>query len=91
MATTAVLLKIDDKNIVSAIEQAAEKLDGAEGELALDFSSVRRVQPSALAALEKLASIAESKTVKVGLRGVNVDVYKVLKLSKLTGRFTFVN
>ena len=35
--------------------------------------------------------MADAKTVKVVLRGVNVDVYKVLKLVKLTPRFSFVN
>ena len=35
-------------------------------------------------------SIADEKGVKVVLRGVNVDVYKVLKLVKLASRFSFL-
>jgi hypothetical protein len=38
-----------------------------------------------------LARVADEKAVKVALRGVNVDVYKVLKLVKLTRRFSFVS
>ena len=30
------------------------------------------------------------KAVKVGLRGVNVEIYKVLKLVKLASRFSFL-
>ena len=54
-----------------------------EGEAILDFSSVRRIDPSALQAMEEFVRIADDKAVKVVLRGVNVDVYKVLKLVKL--------
>jgi hypothetical protein len=41
--------------------------------------------------MEELAQLASEKNVKVALRSVNVDVYKVLKLVKLTRRFSFVN
>jgi hypothetical protein len=34
-----------------------------------------------------LAKVAEEKSVKVALSGVNVDVYKVLKLVKLRWHF----
>jgi hypothetical protein len=40
--------------------------------------------------MEKLAGVADDKAVKVVLRGVNVDVYKVLKLVNLTPRFSFL-
>ena len=91
MATIAVWLKIDEENVVQALQEAGEKLDSVEGEVALDFSSVRRIDPSALRALEEFAGVADSKGVKVVLRGVNVGVYKVLKLVKLTSRFSFVS
>ncbi len=87
----ALFLNIDETRMVPAIREAGEKLDGTEGEVVLDFSSVRRIDSSALRAMEELARIADEKTLKVALRGVNVDVYKVLKLMKLTGRFSFVN
>ena len=71
------------------IEQALAKLDGAGGEVVLDFSSVRRIDPSAIEAMERLAGAADDRAVKVAVRGVHVDVYKVLKLVNLTPRFSF--
>ena len=41
--------------------------------------------------MEEFAGIADNKGVKVVLRGVNVDVYRVFKLVKLASRFSFVN
>jgi len=87
----AVSLSIDETCLVQSLREAGNKLDGTEGEAVLDFSSVRRIDPSALLAIEAFAGIADKKGVKVVLRGVNIDVYKVLKLMKLTSRFSFVN
>jgi len=84
----AVWLKVDEERFVQALHEAEEKLDNVEGEVALDFSSVRRIDPGALRAIEEFADIADDKGVKVVLRGVNVDVYKVLKLVKLESRFS---
>jgi len=91
MAMIAVWLKIDEESIVRALQEAGEKLDSVEGEVALDFSSVRRIDPSAVRALEEFAGRADGKGVRVVLRGVNVGVYKVLKLVKLASRFSFVS
>jgi anti-anti-sigma regulatory factor len=91
MAMTAVFLNIDGARVVAALREAGEKLDGIEGEAILDFSSVFRIDSGSVGALEELARVADEKNVKVVLRGVNVDVYKVLKLRKLTRRFSFVN
>ena len=91
MAMIAVFLNIDEERIVAALQEAGGNLDRTQGEAVLDFSSVRRVDSSGLRALEEFARIADEKAVKVVLRGVNVDVYKVLKLIKLTQRFSFVN
>lgn len=74
----------------SWLQEALEKLASAEGEIVLDFSSVRRVDPGALRVMEKLAGAAGDKAVKVVLRGVNVDVYKALKLIRLAPRFSFL-
>ena len=90
MAMISVLLKIDEERVVDALREAADKLDSSDGEVVLDFSSVRKIAPSAIQALENLASVANNKSVKVVLRGVNVDVYKVLKLVKLASRFSFL-
>lgn len=91
MAMITVFLNIDGERVVPALQEAGEKLDGGEGEAVLDFSSVRRIDSRALRAMEEFAHTAETKGVKVALRGVNVDVYKVLKLVKLTRQFAFVN
>jgi anti-anti-sigma regulatory factor len=73
------------------LQAAGERLDNVDGEVVLDFSSVRRIDASDLRALEDFVKQAEEKGVKVGLRGVNVNVYKVFKLVNLASRFSFVN
>lgn len=91
MAMIAVWLKVEEERVVQALQEASEKLDGIEGEVTLDLSSVRRIDPSEVRAMAEFAGMAEDKSVKVVLRGVNVDVYKVLKLVKLASRFSFVS
>jgi anti-anti-sigma regulatory factor len=91
MAMIAAWLKIDEERVVQELQEAAEKLDSTEDEVVLDFSSVRRIDPSVLRAMEEFAGKADNKGVKVVLRGVNVDVYRVLTLVRLTSRFSFVN
>ncbi len=90
MTTSAEWLQIDGERVVPALQAAGETLDSTKGDVVLDFSSVRRIDPSGLRAMEKLAGAADEKAVKVVLRGVNVDIYKVLKLVKLTSRFSFL-
>jgi anti-anti-sigma regulatory factor len=89
MAVIAEWFKIDEERVVQALQEAREKLDSTEGELVLDFSSVRRIDPSALRAMEELAASSDDKAVKLVLRGLNVDIYKVLKLVRLASRFSF--
>jgi anti-anti-sigma regulatory factor len=91
MGMTPVFRNIDEQNVAEGLRQAAGTIDRAEGEACLDLSSVCRVDSSALQAMEELVRVADEKGVKVILRGVNVDVYKVLKLTNLTRRFSFVN
>jgi anti-anti-sigma regulatory factor len=91
MAMIAVWLKIDEKRVAQALQEAEEKLDSVDGEMALDLSSVRRIDPNALRAMEEFADIADTKGVKVVLRGVDVGIYKVLKLVNLASRFSFVS
>ncbi len=89
MATLAVWLKLDEDEFVRDLQQACEKLHGANGQVVLDLSSVQRVSPAAVAALEKFAARADEKGVRIVLRGASVQVYKVLKLMKLSQRFSF--
>jgi anti-anti-sigma regulatory factor len=91
MAMIAEWLKIDEERVVQGVQEAGEKLNSVEGEVALDFSTVLRLDASALEAMEALVGIADNKGVKVMLRGVHVGVYRVLKLVKLAARFSFVS
>lgn len=91
MSAIALFLNIDEKRIVPALQEAASSLDCAQGEAVLDFASIRRIDAAALRALEDFVRAADDKCITVALRGVNVDVYKVLKLVKLAQRFSFVN
>jgi anti-anti-sigma regulatory factor len=91
MAMTSVWLNVGEKGLVPALQDAMEKLDSAEGEVVLDFSSVRRIDGKAVRAMEELAQKADEKAVKIVLRGVNVDVYKVLTLVKLAPQFSFAS
>jgi len=91
MAMSAVWTKIDEQSVVLSLRDAIDELDGADGDLTLDFSSVPRVDTTVIRTLEELATRAEDKKIKIVLRGVNVDVYKVLKLMKLGHRFSFIN
>ena len=91
MTMIALWLKIDEKHVVEALQEAGEKLDTAERKVVLDFSSVQRIDPRAVRGIEEFARLAGDKGVEVTLRGVNTDVYKVLKLLKLASLFSFVN
>ena len=91
MPMIAVFLNIDEKRVVLDLREAGKNLDCTQGEAVLDFSSVRRIDSTALQALDEFARIADDKAVKIVLRSVNVDVYKVLKLVRLAHRFSFVN
>ena len=89
MSTIAELFKIDGSRVAECIHEAHMQLDAAHDQTVLDFTSVPRITPQDLRAMEELIDRAENQSVKVVLCGVNVDIYKVLKLVKLTPRFSF--
>jgi len=91
MSMITVWLNVDGKSAATVLEETTERLSEAEGEIILDFVSLCRIDSPALQAIERLASKAAEKAIKIVLRDVNVDVYKVLKLTKLAARFSFVN
>ena len=82
-------MTIENEHVAADLRGIIEHLDGAE--VVLDFSAVRRLDAEALQTLEGLAGAATSKGVTLVLKGVQVDVYRVLMLARLTPRFTFVN
>lgn len=90
MTSDGPCLKVDGE--LSRILQAAvERLDGAHGELVLDFSAVGKVDAGALQVMKELADLADDKGIRVVLGGVRLDIYKVLKLMKLAPRFSFAD
>jgi len=89
--TIALLRKVDNESVASILREVEKSLKRAQGELVIDFSSVARLDGVALSSLAEFASKADTASVKVILRGVNVDVFKVLVLMKLNSRFSFVN
>lgn len=89
MPRIAEIHKIDADHPARSIGAVREKLDGEHAEAVLDFVSVQRIDPAALREMEDLASFAELRADKIWLLHVNVEIYKVLKLAKLSGRFNF--
>lgn len=90
MSTIAELFKVDGDRVAECIHEAHMQLDTARDRTILDFSAVLRLAPQDLRAMEELVERAENQSVKIVLCGVNVDIYKVLKLVKLAARFSFV-
>ena len=86
------MIQVDPNGVVHTLKhEAVAGLNGAGGEVVLDFSSVLRIDPGAVKAMEELADLADAGSAKVVLRAVNIDIYKVLKLLKLTQRFSFLS
>ena len=90
MTTVGVELKIDGERAAECLQDACEEIGNFQGEMVLDFSSVRRIDTKAVRALEELASLAQGKGLTIALRGANVEIYKVLKLMKLAAKFRFL-
>lgn len=90
MPTNPVWPIADSDSVARAFEDAAGSLDSVDGEVTFELSAVPRVDARGLRAMETLAKAAQERKVKVALHGVNVGVYKALKLMGLTRSFQFV-
>ncbi len=88
---TIAWLKVDGGHVARDFHEACERLHTTDEDVVLDLSSVSRLDPEAVRSIERFAARAQEKAIKVALRGVNVEVYKVLKLMNLSPHFTFVN
>ena len=88
--TTSTCLLVDRDCPLQTLQEAATAI-GTGGELLFDFSAVERIDAKVLIAIEDLAERAEQAEVAVVFRGVNVKVYKVLKLVRLASKFSFVS
>jgi anti-anti-sigma regulatory factor len=89
--TTSTGLLVNSESPLQTLKEAIAMIATAGGELVLDFSAVQHIDPQALVALQELAQAAERAKLAVVLRGVNVKVYKVLKLARLASQFSFSN
>ena len=89
MARDAAWLSVEADGVDDALRQARRRLENAQNELVLDFASVRRIDSSALRALDELTDAASGKGIQLVLNKVSVDIYKVLKLMGLTSRLSF--
>jgi anti-anti-sigma regulatory factor len=91
MSKIAEIHKIDAQHVAESLRTVRTKLDGVQVETVLDFTSVLRIDPPALREMEALATPVEESKDKICLLHVNVEIYKVLKLAKLSARFNFRN
>jgi ABC-type transporter Mla MlaB component len=89
MATNVVPQKIEAGQLLPLLAAARRQFDNGAKEILLDFSSVRRIDANGLRATEEFIRLADEKAVKLTLRDVNVEVYKVLKLQKLAARVSY--
>ncbi len=91
MTVVEMSVPVEKTRSLPFLKDALQHVHEANGEVVLDLYSVRRLDTDALCLLEEYATIADEKAVKIVLRGVDADIYKVLTLVKLTRRFSFVN
>ena len=89
MASDSVRLSVNGDRLDRALREAGESLGSAQGEVVLDFSAVQRIDSGTLQALDDLSDAASGKGIQLVMSNVSVDIYKVLKLTGLTSRFTF--
>ena len=71
--------------------EAIEQVTRAGGELVLDFSSMVKIDTATATAMEELADLGDRSSVRVALRGVNVGIYRALKLLHVANRFSYLN
>jgi len=88
MTTNAMWIQVDSEHTEAFRDEVIARLTRAEDDVVLDFSFVKRLDTKGVRVLEELAGLAEDQSVKLVLRAVNMDVYRVLKLLKLAERFT---
>jgi anti-anti-sigma regulatory factor len=82
---------IDGEHIVQQLNDICRQL-GSEGpEVLLDFFLAQTLDTEGIRALEELAAGAGNENAKVVLRGVNIEMYKVMKLAGLSDKFTFID
>jgi hypothetical protein len=90
MTMIDVWVELDGSRAGQALHEATEKLDSAGGDVFLDFSRCGGSIQGGCGRW-RISRAADDKAVMVTLRGINVDIHKVLKLATLSSRFSMVN
>jgi len=92
MTANTTLYRIDPGDVARSLSDARPVLDQLDdGELLLDFSTVQRIDTAGVRALGTLIASVGDRTVRLTARAVDVDVYKVLKLTGLADRLSFMS
>ena len=81
------VISLEEKLIPASTESGRIEVD--ESRTVVDFSHVERLDSNSLASVRDLAKRAGDSESKVIVRGMSVEVYKALKLAKLTSGFSF--
>jgi anti-anti-sigma regulatory factor len=81
----------NEEYIAKQLNDIREQLPTEGPEVLLDFFLAQSFDPASIRALEELAGAADSVSAKIVLRGVSVEMYKVLKLAGLCERFSFID
>jgi ABC-type transporter Mla MlaB component len=89
--TVAIVLKMEESTAASTLLENRAGLGACGADVVLDFAAMRRIDTATVAALQEFSRAASQQNVRMVLRGVSVDIYKVLKLVKLTAPLSFVN
>lgn len=82
---------IDGEHVAQQVIDIRAKLAAEGPEVLLDFFLAQSLDPAGIQALEELAGAADIENAKIVLRGVNIEMYKVLKLAGLSDKFTFID
>ncbi len=82
---------IDEGHLAEQVLDIRAKLAAEGPEILLDFFLAQTLDPAGMRALQELAGAADIENVKIVLRGVNIEMYKALKLAGLSDSFAFVD
>lgn len=82
---------MNEERIAQQLNDIREKLATEGPEVLLDFFLAQSLDPASINALGELATAAEATSARIVMRGVNVEMYKVLKLAGLCDKFSFID
>lgn len=82
MMTNTLLFRVDPADLPAALDEARAAFERSQdSEVMLDLAALARIDTAGVAALVELARAAADRNVRLRARGVNVAVYKVLRLA----------